>query len=435
MKGVLMMKKTLRRAAAVLLCLIMTVGLLSAPAIAVDGVAINATNFPDEIFRLYVANRFDHDGDGYLSEEEIGAGYYDEDGYYWDNSYGIYVYGSNISSLKGIEYFIGLTDLDCSNNKLTSLDLSKNTLLERLYCSQNQLTAINVSKNTDLTRLYCDDNKLTLLDVSKNTKLETLSCERNKLKTLDISKNTALTSLSCHENPIGKLDIRNNPKLLQAAALGVKTYWSSDELHYYIYALNCSLTINSTTRLQTGPTEPPAVTKQPKDKAALAGKSVTLSVTATGNGLKYQWYACDEATNYEWKAVKGGTDPKLTVKVKKDTYTRYYCEITNNGGSVCTKEATVSRAYKPYIYKQPSNKTAKVGKTVTFKIEASGGGLKYQWYYQKPNANKWSKVKNGTSNTLKIKVKKSLNGYKYRCVVSNAAGKATSRTVKLKVKK
>ena len=38
---------------------------------AAEGVAIDATNFPDEVFRGYIKEKFDKNGDDVLSEEEI----------------------------------------------------------------------------------------------------------------------------------------------------------------------------------------------------------------------------------------------------------------------------------------------------------------------------------------------------------------------------
>ena len=46
--------------------------------------------------------------------------------------------------------------LSCSNNKLTNLDVSKNTALETLYCDENNLASLDVSKNTALEDLECD---------------------------------------------------------------------------------------------------------------------------------------------------------------------------------------------------------------------------------------------------------------------------------------
>ncbi|MDE5815353.1 MAG: leucine-rich repeat domain-containing protein, partial [Alistipes sp.] len=81
-----------------------------------------------------------------------------------------------------------LTELRCSENQLTALDVSKKTKLTDLWCHNNQLTSLDVSKNTELTTLNCYVNKLTALDVSNNTKLIQLWCSSNQLTTLDVSK-------------------------------------------------------------------------------------------------------------------------------------------------------------------------------------------------------------------------------------------------------
>ena len=76
-------------------------------------VAINRANFPDKVFRAYVKERFDTDGDGKLSQAEINA------------VESIYTREMGITSLKGIECFVNLTSLDCEDNKLKTLDVSK----------------------------------------------------------------------------------------------------------------------------------------------------------------------------------------------------------------------------------------------------------------------------------------------------------------------
>ncbi len=94
-----------------------------------------------------------------------------------------------------------LTELNCRGNNLTSLDVSKNTALTELDCGGNNLTSLDVSKNTALTYLECGGNNLTSLDVSKNTALTDLRCQHMKdLTSLDVSKNTALTYLECENN-------------------------------------------------------------------------------------------------------------------------------------------------------------------------------------------------------------------------------------------
>ena len=58
--------------------------------------------------------------------------------------------------------------------------------MEQLYCSDNQLTSLDVSKNTVLEQLHCSDNQLTSLDVSKNKALRYFNCSNNRLTSLNL---------------------------------------------------------------------------------------------------------------------------------------------------------------------------------------------------------------------------------------------------------
>ncbi|WP_025842860.1 leucine-rich repeat domain-containing protein [Porphyromonas gingivicanis] len=106
-----------------------------------------------------------------------------------------------------------VTSIECQDNQLTQLDVSKNTMLEKLSCFSNQLTLLDVSKNTELKGVICFKNQLTQLDVSKNTKLEVLNCAKNKIAQLDVSKNIELKGLNCTNNPLNRLDVSNNINL------------------------------------------------------------------------------------------------------------------------------------------------------------------------------------------------------------------------------
>jgi Leucine-rich repeat (LRR) protein len=110
--------------------------------------------------------------------------------------------GKNISNLQGIEAFSAIPVLDCHNNQITSLDVSKNTAVTMLHCDENQLTLLDASKNTALIELQCGFNQLASLDLSKNTALTRLWCNENHLTALDVSKNTILEYLYCRENKL-----------------------------------------------------------------------------------------------------------------------------------------------------------------------------------------------------------------------------------------
>ena len=110
-------------------------------------IAINEKYFPDENFRNFLSQQ-NYGRDGWITKEEINI---------IDN---INVKERNIASLKGIEHFTELTELDCSGNSLIDLDVSKNTALKTLICFNNQLTNLDVSKNTALTKLRCYENQI-----------------------------------------------------------------------------------------------------------------------------------------------------------------------------------------------------------------------------------------------------------------------------------
>lgn len=176
-------------------------GAAALPAAETGSIPINSTHFPDDHFIAYVELRCDKDGDGTLSQAEL------------DGVTELYVAYANIKDLTGIELFPYLEKLDCKNNNLTRLDVSKNTKLTKLYCEFNQLTSLDLSKNTALTKLDCALNPLTSLDVSNNTALTYLDCNYNQLTSLDLSKNTALTKLGCHDNQLTSLDLSKNTAL------------------------------------------------------------------------------------------------------------------------------------------------------------------------------------------------------------------------------
>ena len=132
---------------------------------------------------------------------------------YLANSKYINLNFSNLTSLKGLEGFVGLEELYCVNNQLTELDLSALTNLKLLYCNNNQLTELDLSALTNLKLLYCSNNQLTELDISNNLALENLSCMSNQLKTLDVTNNKNLTYLEVDNNQLESIDISQNTAL------------------------------------------------------------------------------------------------------------------------------------------------------------------------------------------------------------------------------
>ena len=168
-------------------------------------VKINVQNFPDPNFRAWVNRNFGDDG--VLTDAEVAG------------CTSINLRKRSIQSLKGIEYFTALTELDCTGNELTTLDVSGCTALTELICGYNAMATLNVSKNAALVKLDCTCNQLTTLDVSECTVLTTLHCSKNKLTELDVSECTALNVLSCSENLLTTLDVSKNAALTELGCI------------------------------------------------------------------------------------------------------------------------------------------------------------------------------------------------------------------------
>tara|TARA_R110002049_G_scaffold86004_3_gene218629 strand:- start:1244 stop:4957 length:3714 start_codon:yes stop_codon:yes gene_type:complete len=150
---------------------------------------------------------------------------------------GIISYG--IADFTGIEAFTNLTSLVCSNNELTSLDVSALTNLTYLDCSNNQnpnvtinyypgisnlilpssgsletlishtndLVTLDVSLQTSLNVLTTNYNRLNTLTLPSTNSLTTIDTSSNRLTTLDLSAHTNLTSLTCNNNLITTLTL------------------------------------------------------------------------------------------------------------------------------------------------------------------------------------------------------------------------------------
>lgn len=168
------------------------------PVRAADSVPVDEAHFPDPLFRQWVLDEANLNGagaDGLLTPEEA------------EQITEIRVSDMGLTSLKGIEFFPGLTILICPNNRLTGLDLSGNPELDTLLCDGNRLTELDLSRNPRLTTLNCESNYLTRLDLTGCTELDWLYCRHNRLEQLDLSTNTKLTFIETFDNYLTSIDV------------------------------------------------------------------------------------------------------------------------------------------------------------------------------------------------------------------------------------
>ena len=140
------------------------------------------------------------------------------------------VSGNNIADFTGIEDFLALEVLNCSNNMIDELYLNDNTNLLIIDCSNNALTELDITHNTALTLVNCSNNMISEMDFTTNTalanlnisantfssfspsdvlSLQQLNCDNNSIIELDFQQNQLMSSISCQSNLLETLNIKN----------------------------------------------------------------------------------------------------------------------------------------------------------------------------------------------------------------------------------
>jgi len=146
----------------------------------------------------------------------------------------------DLKGLLSLEDFINLEELECYDNQLTSLDVSRCLKLERLNCYKNQLVNLDISKNSWLVQLVCSENKLTSLNLSEKSQLTELYCFDNLLTELDLSSLNPekLERLDISDNDFSKQDLSFLSKFINLKYLQVGTY-NEEKIKNNIYNRFC----------------------------------------------------------------------------------------------------------------------------------------------------------------------------------------------------
>lgn len=183
-------------------------------------------------------------------------------------------------------------------------------------------------------------------------------------------------------------------------------------------------------------TNKPVITAQPKNASAKIGASVSFSVTATGDGLSYQWqYSTNGGTSWINCTTAANTSAFSFTAAERFNGRRFRCVVTNQNGSVASNSAKLTIDYRPLITVQPQNVTCQDGAKAVFTVTASGVNLSYQWQFSTDNGASWEDCSRYSSDTdyFYFWVTQNLSGRRFRCIVSNQYGSTVSKAVKLTV--
>lgn len=121
---------------------------------------------------------------------------------------------AGIADLAGLEAFLNVTQIYCSQNVFTSIPLSTLNNLTNLVAWNNQLESLDVSQNPSLFRVDIGGNNVSSLDITNNPELVEISIGNNSISNLDLSNNPLLQRFySSNGNTHTFLDFSSNPVL------------------------------------------------------------------------------------------------------------------------------------------------------------------------------------------------------------------------------
>ncbi|MTD16734.1 hypothetical protein GIS00_22615 [Nakamurella sp. YIM 132087] len=176
----------------------------------------------------------------------------------------------------------------------------------------------------------------------------------------------------------------------------------------------------------------PRITVQPAPISSTAGRTVRFSVTATGEGLTYQWQ--EELKGKVFVDVPGARKSYHNVATTPGRDGARYRVLVRNAGGTAISRAVKLAVSTPIarISTQPKATRASAGQTVTFTSAATGYGISYQWQ-EEIRGGVFKNVTNATKSYHRTVATPGRDGARYRVLVRNAGGTAISQAVKLTV--
>ena len=192
---------------------------------------INETNFPDANFRDYLMGYAGY-SNGYITSSDVAS-----------RTSFLYMNDRSIGDLTGIQYFTNLEQLDCSNNYIGStLDLSQLTKLTYLHCEKNWIYTLKLPASIET--LVCSDNRISSLNLTPLTNLKSLDCSNNYFSSLQVNGFSNLSTLKCDNNTnLTSLSSNNNKALYSLSAkncTALKTLECHNNDLNYLYLNGCS---------------------------------------------------------------------------------------------------------------------------------------------------------------------------------------------------
>ena len=197
----------------------------------------------------------------------------------------------------------------------------------------------------------------------------------------------------CYLTPQGKLyrnkiasDLNssywNNPSLLFGLNFLTLANVDSSDAGTYTCVVSNSLGNSTSNGAIIQIAAPPVIIQQPTNLSVENNANATLSITASGVSLTYQWQK-------DGVDIPSSTTPSHIIpNVQSEDAGAYRCVVSNPHGSATSQTANLTVKIPPVISVHPIDDNVSANSNVTFSIIANGAGtLTYQWRKNGVNIN------------------------------------------------
>jgi hypothetical protein len=179
----------------------------------------------------------------------------------------------------------------------------------------------------------------------------------------------------------------------------------------------------------------PVVTKNPVGHTVAAGSQITLTAAATSNPTALVQWQISTDGGKTYQNIAGANSTTLTLTAPGSAgIERFRAVFSNSLGTVTTRVAVVQIDVPPAITLNPTDRTVEAGHMVTFTAAASGSpSPSVQWQVSTDGGKTFHNIAGATMSSYTWVAVAAQNGFLYRAVFANAAGKVVSQAATLKV--
>lgn len=211
-----------------------------------------------------------------------------------------------------------------TSGRLTFVTRPSNGWTSYTYVNATSTAPARVEVNSGTNGSSCVQPAITSQPVSS-------SIASNTTQTLSVAATPSGSTFQWYQGQRGSGNIIAN----QTAATFTTPALTATTSYYVKVSTTCGAIDSVTATVSI--CAPAAISQQPTPKSTFSGGSVTLSVTATGSNLEYQWYAGSSGTTTS--PAPGGTGSSLTVAPTANT--SYWVRVTSTcGGSTTNADST-----------------------------------------------------------------------------------------------